>query len=198
METVNKTTEMLESEARVVAASSLGDTASLKIIPYRAEHAFHFSRLNKAWIEKYFVLEDLDKWVLENPHEAILSKGGAILMATYDGVVAGTVALIKVEEDEYEFAKMAVDEAFQRKGIAEALSYAAFDKAKSLGAKKVSLYSQTSLVPAINLYRKLGFVEVPMNNVLYKRANIKMEIKAPFGSPSGGMAQAQTLAFASE
>lgn len=151
--------------------------SKIEIIPYKAEHARHFERLNKAWIEKYFVLEDLDKWVLENPHEAILSRGGAILMASCDGVIAGTVALLKVDEDEYEFAKMAVDEAYQRRGIAEALSYAAFDRARELGAKKVTLYSQTSLAPAINLYRKLGFVEVPMDNQLYKRANIKMEIE---------------------
>jgi ribosomal protein S18 acetylase RimI-like enzyme len=148
----------------------------IQIIPYKAEHAYQFERLNKAWIEKYFFLEDLDRWVLENPHEAILQKGGAILMATYDGMIAGTVALLKVTEDEYEFAKMAVAEAFQRRGIAEALSYAAFAKAKELGAKKISLYSQTTLAPAIQLYRKLGFVEVPMDHQLYQRANIKMEI----------------------
>ena len=147
----------------------------IQIIPYKAEHAYPFERLNKAWIEKYFFLEDLDRWVLENPHEAILQKGGAILMATYNGMIAGTVALLKVTEDEYEFAKMAVDEAFQRRGIAEALSYAAFAKAKELGAKKISLYSQTTLAPAIHLYRKLGFVEVPMDSQLYQRANIKME-----------------------
>jgi ribosomal protein S18 acetylase RimI-like enzyme len=150
---------------------------NLEIIPYKAEHASHFERLNRAWIEKYFVLEDLDKWVLQNPQEAILEKGGAILMATWDGAIAGTVALIKATGEEYEFSKMAVDEAFQRRGIAEALSYAAFQKAKELGAKKVSLYSQTTLAPAIHLYRKLGFVEVPMDNQLYKRANIKMEIE---------------------
>lgn len=148
----------------------------IEIIPYRPEHAFSFERLNKAWIEKYFVLEDLDRWVLENPQEAILARGGAILMAAYDGAIAGTVALLKATDEEYEFSKMAVDEAYQRRGIAEALSYAAFEKARELGAKRVTLYSQTSLEPAINLYRKLGFVEVPMNSQLYKRANIKMEI----------------------
>lgn len=152
---------------------------NISIIDYKAEHAFHFARLNKAWIEKYFVLESLDRWVLDNPHEAILAKGGAILMATWDGVIAGTVALIKVSDEEYEFSKMAVDEAYQRRGLAEALSYAAFEKGRELGAKKVSLYSQTDLAPAILLYRKLGFVEVPMDHQLYKRANIKMEISLP-------------------
>lgn len=149
---------------------------NIEIISYKAEHAYHFERLNKAWIEKYFYLEEMDKWVLENPHEAILAKGGTILMATCNGAVAGTVALIKVSDHEYEFAKMAVDEAFQRRGIAEALSHAALKKAREMGAKKVSLYSQTSLAAAISLYRKLGFAEVPMDHVLYKRANIKMEM----------------------
>jgi ribosomal protein S18 acetylase RimI-like enzyme len=169
-----KQKDTITSEAKASATPALGSRGT--IIAYEPGHAPHFARLNKAWIEKYFVLEDLDRWVLENPEEAILSKGGAILMATSDGVIAGTVALIKKSEEEYEFSKMAVDVAFQRRGIAEALSYAAFDKARELGAKKISLYSQTSLAPAIHLYRKLGFVEVPMDSQLYKRANIKMEI----------------------
>ncbi len=148
---------------------------NISIVAYKAEHAFHFERLNRAWIEKYFQMEERDTWVLQNPGKAILQQGGAILMATVDGVVAGTVALLKVSNDEYEFSKMAVDAAYQRRGIAEALSYAAFEKAKALGAKKISLYSQTALVPAIRLYRKLGFVVVPMDSQLYKRADIKME-----------------------
>lgn len=175
MENSNEIKNTPETKIGAVAGHPLGGTVT--IIDYKAEHAPHFERLNKAWIEKYFFLEDLDKWVLENPHEAILSKGGAILMAEYDGVITGTVALLKVSDEEYEFAKMAVDEAFQRKGIAEALSHAAFEKARALGARKVSLYSQTSLAPAIHLYRKLGFVEVPMDHQLYKRANIKMVIE---------------------
>ncbi|HEV7331966.1 MAG TPA: GNAT family N-acetyltransferase [Flavisolibacter sp.] len=149
---------------------------SAAVIDYRPEHQADFERLNRAWIEKYFRMEERDTYVLRNPEEAILQKGGAILMATYDGVVAGTVALLKVSNEEYEFSKMAVDEGYQRRGIAEALSYAALEKAKELGAKKVSLFSQTSLAPAIHLYRKLGFVEVPMNSRLYQRADIKMEI----------------------
>lgn len=150
---------------------------SIQIVDYKPEHQPYFEQFNKAWIEKYFWLEDLDRYVLENPDEAIIQPGGAILMAVYEGAVAGTVALKKVNEDIYEFTKMAVDESFRRKGIAEALSYAAFEKARRLGGKKVILYSQTGLEAAILLYRKLGFKEVPLGDVLYKRANIKMEIE---------------------
>ena len=150
---------------------------SISIVDYKPEHQFYFEKFNKDWIEKYFWLEELDKYVLTQPEEAILNKGGAILMALYNNEVAGTVALKKVNEEVYVFTKMAVDGAFHRKGIAEALSYAAFDKAKALGAKKVILYSQTGLQPAILLYKKLGFKEVPLEEGVYKRSDIKMEIE---------------------
>jgi hypothetical protein len=51
----------------------------------------------------------------------------------------------------------------------------AIAKAKSLGASKIILYSHTVLVPAVQLYKKLGFVEVPVDGP-YKRSNIKMEL----------------------
>jgi N-acetylglutamate synthase-like GNAT family acetyltransferase len=147
----------------------------IEIIDYRPEHQPYFESFNRAWIEKYFWLEDIDKYVLQNPEEAIIDKGGAVLMATCNGVVAGTVALKKVNDEVYEFTKMAVDENYHRKGIAEALSYASFEKATQLGAKKIILYSQTGLVPAITLYKKLGFIEVPMDTDVYERSDIKME-----------------------
>lgn len=121
-------------------------------------------------------MEPLDEWVLTNPDKAILEKGGAILMAEYDGVIAGTIALRKVDEGVFEFTKMAVDKNFRRKGIAEAISYASFLKAKELGAKKVILYSNTKNIGAVPLYEKIGFRHVPVENDVYERANVKMEI----------------------
>ena len=153
--------------------------SSIQIIGYRSEHQLDFERLNREWIEKYFWLEEIDKYVLQNPEEAIINKGGAIFMAICDGAIAGTVALKKVNEKVYEFTKMAVDENYHRKGIAEALSYTALEKAEQLGAEKVILYSQTGLVAAITLYKKLGFVEVPMDTDLYQRSDIKMQIQIP-------------------
>lgn len=149
----------------------------IDILDFRKEHQPYFESFNRDWIEKYFWLEEVDQYVLQHPEEAILQKGGAILMATYNGEVAGTVALKKINEEVYEFTKMAVHHSFRRKGIAEALSRAAFDKAKQLGASKIILYSNRILVPAIAMYEKLGFKEVPVENNLYKRSDIKMEIE---------------------
>ena len=44
------------------------------------------------------------------------------------------------------------------------------------GARKVTLYSNRILSPAITMYEKIGFREVPMVKDLYERSDIKMEI----------------------
>lgn len=148
----------------------------IRIVDYQPHHQRYFEAFNRAWIEKFFVMEPVDEWVLTNPDKAILEPGGAILMAEYMGTVAGTVALRKIDEHTYEFTKMAVDENFRRLGIAEALSYASFEKAKSLGAVTVILYSNTKNEGAIKLYEKIGFRHVAVEQGVYKRANVKMTI----------------------
>jgi len=146
------------------------------IVEYNASHQPYFEKFNRQWIEKYFVMEPLDEFVLTNPEDAILKPGGIILMAECDGEIAGTVALRKLDDDMYEFTKMAVDEKFRRRGIAERLSYASFDKARELGATKVVLYSNTKNAEAIKLYEKIGFKHLKVEQGIYKRANVKMII----------------------
>lgn len=148
----------------------------IKIVEYRREHQPFFEALNRAWIEKLFEMEPVDEWVLTNPEKAIIETGGAILMAEYGGVIAGTVGLRKVDDETFEFTKMAVDENHRRKGIAETLSYASFEKAKELGATRVILYSNTLNAGAIKMYEKIGFRHVPVELGVYKRADVKMVI----------------------
>jgi ribosomal protein S18 acetylase RimI-like enzyme len=148
----------------------------ITIIDYQPEHQPYFEKFNRQWIEELFEMEPVDEWVLTNPDKAILEPGGAILIALYDGVPAGTVGLRKFDTDTFEFTKMAVDENFRRKGIAEAISYASFKKAKELGANKVILYSNKKNAAAVKLYEKIGFQHVEVEPGVYKRANVKMVI----------------------
>lgn len=148
----------------------------MEIVEYESGHQRWFEQLNRQWIEQYFWIEPVDEEVLQYPEKNILAKGGAILMATTNGEVAGTVALKRVDSEMFEFTKMAVDEKYRGQKIGRALGQAAIKKAKELGAKKIILYSNTVLAPAIELYRKLGFAEVPVDGP-YKRSNIKMELK---------------------
>lgn len=151
------------------------ESTSIEIIDYQPEHQPWFEKFNRDWIEQDYTLEPVDIAVLQQPDKYILSKGGAILMATVNKEIAGTVGLKIYKEGIYEFTKMAVAEKFRGMKIGLALAKAAIKKAEQLRAQKIILYSNTKQVPAIALYRKLGFVEIE-NDGLYKRGNIKMEL----------------------
>jgi len=148
----------------------------LQIESYTPADADSFRALNHEWITKYFTLEDIDNQILDNPESYILAKGGAILMARYEGQTVGTCALLKMNDTEYELGKMAVTPAMQGKKIGQQLVGAAIDKARKMGAKKLILLSHRSLVPALHVYQKMGFREVPTTPSKYKRADIQMEL----------------------
>ncbi|WP_244950810.1 GNAT family N-acetyltransferase [Pedobacter suwonensis] len=79
-------------------------------------------------------------------------------------------------EYDFELAKMAVSPKAQGKNVGFLLAKAIIEKAKSLGAAKIYLESNTILKPAINLYHKLGFQKVPGKPTPYARCNIQMEL----------------------
>ena len=151
-------------------------SGSIAIIPFTEALAHHFTALNKAWLQKYFVVEPVDEIMLANPKQYFIDKGGFIFFAVYNNEVAGTFALLKVSDTVFELSKMAVDEKFQGKNIGNAMMDFCLQEAKRLQLHKVILYSNTLLEPAIHLYKKYGFTEVPDFKSEYNRANIKMEI----------------------
>jgi very-short-patch-repair endonuclease/GNAT superfamily N-acetyltransferase len=159
--------------------------SNVDIIEFRDELAVHFKDLNIAWLQKYFYVEPIDEEMLSNPKKYIIDKSGFIFFAEVNNVIAGTFAFIKFEDDVFELSKMAVDEKFQGQKIGNKMMEFAIDKVQSLGAKKLILFSNTMLGPAIHLYRKYGFVEVPLENSEYKRSNIRMELAlTPDPSPT--------------
>ncbi|RYX81692.1 GNAT family N-acetyltransferase [bacterium] len=157
----------------------LGTSAStgVEIIPFEPKYQQDFKNLNEAWITQWFKMEEADYKALDHPQEYILAKGGAIFMALLDGDPIGTCALIKMDEDTYEMAKMAVSEKAKGKGIGFLLGQAIIAQARNSGAKRIYLESNTLLKPAINLYRKLGFTEVQGYASPYERCDIQMELE---------------------
>ena len=93
-----------------------------------------------------------------------------------DEEIAGTFALLKQEQGIYELGKMAVDELFQGKQIGNQMLQFCIEKAREMKIRKLVLFSNTLLKPAIHLYHKYGFIEVPLGNSEYKRSNIKMDV----------------------
>ena len=148
----------------------------VEIINYEPQFQNAFRELNVEWISKYFKMEAADYKALDHPDEYILNKGGFIFVALLNGVAVGVCALIKMNDTVLELAKMAVSPQAQGKKIGFLLGNACIDKAKSVGASKLYLGSNTVLVPALNLYRKLGFQEIFDQSTPYERCNIQMEL----------------------
>ena len=147
---------------------------SLSILDYQPAHQPAFRALNHEWISYYFTLEPIDNEMLDDPQGYILNPGGHIFMASYDGDLVGTCALINEHGGVYELAKMAVSPRAQGLGIGWALGTAVLDKARELGASRVELLSNSRLTPALRLYEKLGFRHVPVPPTPYQRTDVKM------------------------
>jgi len=162
---------------RVQEQKKQRESSKVKIVNYQPEYQQAFKKLNEEWITKWFKMEAADHKALDNPEGYILDKGGHILVALYDGEPAGVCALIKMNDPAYDFelAKMAVAAGMRGKNIGWLLGNAVIEKARSLGARKIYLESNTILTPAINLYHKLGFKKVAGHATPYERCNIQME-----------------------
>lgn len=147
------------------------------IVNFEEKYTKDFTQLNFEWLEKYFYIEEYDKKVLLNPQKYILDEGGHIFFALIHEKVVGTVALIKRDCGVFELSKMAVTEEYQGLRIGQKLMYTCIDFAGSTGAKRLFLDSNTKLTPAITLYNKVGFREIPVpKDTPYERCNIRMEL----------------------
>lgn len=149
---------------------------SVDVVEFNDEWAEDFASLNYEWIEKFFAIEKHDREILDDPMGSVIEPGGQIFMAIVSGLAAGTVALIPAGDGVIELTKMAVAPEFQGMGIANHLMQRSIEYAEQSGVKLIFLESHRSLQPALALYRKFGFVEVPTDpNSEYARADIRME-----------------------
>ncbi len=147
----------------------------IEIVNYTEATKEYVKTLNYEWLEKYFVVEQNDVMQLADPQKEIIDKGGLIYYAKHNGKIVGTVSLLKVDNNVYELGKMAVTDGTQGLGIGKLMIEHCFKIARQSGIAKLILYSNTQLKPAIHLYEKYGFTEIPLEPGHYGRANIKME-----------------------
>lgn len=152
------------------------ESSKVCFVDYIPKYQKAFKALNVEWISQYLSLEKPDYKALDNPDDYILKQGGSILIALYDNVPVGCCALIKMENNTFELAKMAVSPQVQGKGIGLLLGNKIIEKAKIIGANRLYLESNTVLVPAVKLYRKLGFEHIEGASSPYERCNVQMEL----------------------
>ncbi len=165
--------------------SPVATPAAISIRPFEPADAPAFYSLNEQWISEHFGMEDRDELNLGNPRQSILDPGGRILMAVAGGRPIGCCALIPEPTadgspaTEYELAKMAVSPEFRGQGLGRQILLATVDLARSVGARRLILGSNSRLANAVHLYETIGFHHVPVERrptTLYARCNVFMEM----------------------
>ena len=148
----------------------------IELIDYSDQLAAYFIKINLEWIDKYHLPEDPDLRILNDPKGTILDGGGVIYLARENGNIIGSAALIREHDHVYELAKMTVVPEWRGKGVSKLLMDKCLDKARELNAKKIVLFSNSQLKPALSLYTKYGFKHIEIIDSPLKTADVKMEL----------------------
>ena len=122
-------------------------------------------------------LEQEDLFTINNPGEAYLLNGGFVFFAEYHNNIVGCVALKRLDENQFEFAKLIVAEEARRLGVATILIERCIARCKENKVSKLWLQTTNKLVGAHKLYYKMGFVDekAPLSmNVLNRTEKIMM------------------------
>ncbi len=152
-------------------------TTQTQIVEYKPEHRQRFKEINEQWITRLYIMEEEDIKTVEDPEDYVLKNGGKIYIALHNNYVVGTCGYLNLGDGVYEMIKLAVDEKYRGLNIGRKIGEESVQRIKDLGAKKIILFSNTEgSAVAIAMYRKLGFVEVPLGTSEFIRANIKMEL----------------------
>jgi ribosomal protein S18 acetylase RimI-like enzyme len=105
---------------------------------------------------------------------------GRLLLAEFEGQLAGCAALHKLEPGICEMKRLYLRPQFRGKGLGRALTQAILDEARALGYQRLRLDTvEPVMKDAVGMYRKLGFKEItpyrvnPMEGTLYMELNLE-------------------------
>eukprot|EP01098_Paradermamoeba_levis_P010273 TRINITY_DN431_c0_g1_i1.p1 TRINITY_DN431_c0_g1~~TRINITY_DN431_c0_g1_i1.p1 ORF type:complete len:187 (-),score=37.40 TRINITY_DN431_c0_g1_i1:304-864(-) len=170
---------------RFSAERSLNDPQSdapdLQVVfrAFEAKDAAKFKQISAEWISKHWTLEEKDYCSLDHPQENIVDKGGKIIMLVVNDEAVGCCALLPIENEGYEVAKMGLLEKCRGKGLGKKLLLHVIDTARQLGCRRLYIESNSVLKPALNLYESVGFQHIPEEKRKpspYQRCNVFMEM----------------------
>ena len=112
-----------------------------------------------AWLGIDLGFQKFDK-ELQHPEIMYGLPSGGIILCKIENSYIGCVAIREQDKDIAELKRMYVKPGSQGLGIGSKLLGAAILLAKKLGYKKIRLDTLSFMKPAIELYKKNGFVEI--------------------------------------
>lgn len=149
----------------------------MKIVPYDKKYKNEFIEMNKKWISEMFVIEKEDITILSNI-EHTLKQGGQIFFAIDDNdEVLACCMIAPLPNGEWEIEKFCAKGMYTGTGAGTACLKACIEYAKEKRVEKIVIVSNKKCTHAISLYKKNGFIEVPVDKEKFpfERADIAFE-----------------------
>lgn len=151
----------------------------MNVVPYREIYRQAFIDLNVTWIEEYFSMEQGDYDILNHPENS-LKQGAMIYFTVEDGQALATCMVVPLENNVWEICKLAADKNHKQRGAGSAVLKACMDYAVAHGAEKLTLVSNHILRPALSLYKKAGFRQVPVERPgEFERVDVQFDYIVP-------------------
>ncbi len=150
----------------------------MKIVSYSPEYKNDFIEMNKLWISSMFVMEPEDERELANIEPSI-ENGGQIFFALDDNNDVMACCMIAPRDDgDWEIMKFAAKGMYTGTGAGSACFKACIDYAREQGVERIIIVSNRKCVQAVHLYRKFGFIEMPVDKEKFpfERADIAFEM----------------------
>lgn len=119
--------------------------------------------------------EDLEE--VQNPEKNYIADGGMAFYANANSECVGVVSVKKLNESEYEFCKLVVDERARGQGLGTKLVQKCIDFVQEENGSALYLQSFHKLDIAVKMYHKMGFVdcEAPKGMLVVERTEIIMK-----------------------
>ena len=112
---------------------------------------------------EYLALQHYDR-ELNHPFDKYGPPDGRLYLAKWNDVSAGCVALRRLDEDRCEMKRLFVRPKFRNQGIGSMLVHRILSDAREIGYQSMLLDTLPFLERAIQMYRNIGFQEIPIYN----------------------------------
>ena len=131
----------------------------LKVVDYKPNLKGVFNAMVEPWLLEVLggELEEDDRYTVHNPENAYLKAGGFVFYAKLEDRIVGCVALKRLDDDRFEFAKLYVNPNYRSQGIARRLIERCISRCKENDASELWLQTTMSMPKAHKLYYQLGF-----------------------------------------
>jgi len=133
---------------------------------FQAESSAHIAQARELFLEYAQSLnfnlcfQSFDKELASLPGD-YAPPDGRLLLAEYDGRLAGCIALHRLDEDICEMKRLYLRPEFRGKGLGRALAETIISEAPLAGYKRMRLDTvEPVMKTAVEIYRKLGFKEI--------------------------------------